>query len=223
MINFNNKTSNGIKKILVLGLMFAMFAPFGVFASCTAIGTGGYYSTIPGATCTEDGDGNVTESVPPSSAGMSDSVDWGSPADYGKSNQPVAPVGTSEVYGTGDYAPSSGVYGTGAYVPPASTGLSGGVRDVSSLVSFLIAALRMATTLILGAAVVFFLWGVFKFVKNADNEEAQEAGKNQIIYGIIGIAVMVSLWGLVRFLTNTAGFTNVTPFAVPSLPLPPGN
>lgn len=213
-----------IKKLFALGLMFSVFAPISVFASCTAIGTGGFVSTIPGATCTEDGSGFVTESVPPSNAGMSDSVDWGSPADYGKSNQPVAPAGTSEVYGTGDYAPpSASVYGTGAYVPPQPSGLSGGVRDVSSLASFLIAALRMATMLILGAAVVFFLWGVFKFVKNADNEEAREEGKNQIIYGVIGIAVMVSLWGLVRFLTSTAGFTDVTPFAVPSLPLPPGN
>jgi uncharacterized membrane protein YuzA (DUF378 family) len=59
-------------------------------------------------------------------------------------------------------------------------------------------------TLILAAAVVYFLWGVFHFVKAAGDEKARDSGKQQIIYGIVGIAVMVSVWGLVNFLTDSA-------------------
>lgn len=96
------------------------------------------------------------------------------------------------------------------------TGLSGGASNVSDLFSFLGAGLNVATRLILGAAVVFFLWGVFKFVKSAGDEEARKEGKNQIVYGIIGIAVMVSMWGLVNFLTASVHL-DTTVQSVPKL------
>ena len=79
-----------------------------------------------------------------------------------------------------------------------------GFRDVPTLFSWLKVALTYAATLILSAAIVFFLWGVFQYVKAAGNEEAQKVGRSHIINGIIGIAVMVSVWGLVNFLTDTA-------------------
>lgn len=141
-----------MKKILTLGLMFVVFAPFSVFASCPGYidpNTGGFVSTGP---CTTD-----TTTASPS--GSSASV---------------------------------------------NSGLSSGAGNLSLLFSLLGAILNAATKLILAAAVVFFLWGVFQFVKGAGNEEAQKVGKVHIIYGIIGIAVMVAMWGLVNFLTSTA-------------------
>lgn len=104
----------------------------------------------------------------------------------------------------------------------ASTGagLSGGTKNVSLLVAFLQDALTIATGLILAAAVVFFLWGVFQFVRSAGDEEARKTGKNHIIYGVIGIAVMVSLWGLVAFLTGSANL-DLDAGVVPALPAMP--
>ncbi len=103
--------------------------------------------------------------------------------------------------------------------PPASSGsgLSGGASDVSALVSFLGAALNVATRLILGAAVVFFLWGVFQFVQSAGDEEARKIGKDHIIYGVIGIAIMVSVWGLVNFVTGSIGLDTTKVQSVPKL------
>lgn len=103
----------------------------------------------------------------------------------------------------------------------SGTGLSGGAEDVSHLVSFLGALLNVAARLILGAAVVFFLWGVFQFVKSAGDEEARQIGKNHIIYGVIGIAVIVSVWGLVNFVTGSIGLDTTTVQSVPKLlPMP---
>lgn len=100
----------------------------------------------------------------------------------------------------------------------ASAQIAAGAGNVSKLIAFLKDLLSTATTLILAAAVVYFLWNVFKFVMSAGDEEARAKGQQGIIYGVIGIAVMVSIWGLVNFLTSTAGLETTTRSA-PSLSL----
>jgi hypothetical protein len=50
-----------------------------------------------------------------------------------------------------------------------------------------------------GLAVLYFFWGLVKFIFNAGSEEAQTEGKNIMRWGIIALFVMVSIWGLVRF------------------------
>jgi hypothetical protein len=42
-----------------------------------------------------------------------------------------------------------------------------------------------------------------KFVLNQDNEDAQEEGKQHMLWGIIGIAIMVSAWGILHFIDST--------------------
>ena len=95
--------------------------------------------------------------------------------------------------------------------------LSQGTRNVTGLVAFLKDALNTATALILAAAVVFFLWNVFKFVMSAGDEEARKKSQSGIIYGIIGIAVMVSIYGLVNFLTASTGLGGQGTLNAPSL------
>lgn len=58
---------------------------------------------------------------------------------------------------------------------------------------------------IVGLAVLFFMWGVFQFIRASGNEEELTEGRNRMIYGIIGIFVMVSVWGLVNLLDKTFG------------------
>ena len=88
-----------------------------------------------------------------------------------------------------------------------------GVQDVNSLITFLKGLLQTATTLILAAAVVYFLWNVFGFIMAAGEPEERAKKQSGIIYGVIGIAVMVSIWGLVNFLTGTA---HLNPTTVPA-------
>lgn len=64
--------------------------------------------------------------------------------------------------------------------------------------------LNAALPIIIAAAVVYFVYGIARYVMSGD-EAAKEAAKGKIIYGIIGLFVMVSVWGLVRILTNITG------------------
>ena len=67
--------------------------------------------------------------------------------------------------------------------------------------------LNMALPLIIAAAVVYFVYGIARYVMSGD-DDAKAAAKGKIIYGIIGLFVMISVWGLVRLLANITGVNN---------------
>jgi hypothetical protein len=102
----------------------------------------------------------------------------------------------------------------------ASAQLATGVQNVSSAFTFANSLLTSITVLLFAAAFVFFLYGVFQFVRAAGDEEARKTGRDHIIYGIIGLAVMASVYGLVNFLTGSANLTT-TSVSVPALPIIP--
>jgi uncharacterized membrane protein YuzA (DUF378 family) len=59
--------------------------------------------------------------------------------------------------------------------------------------------------LLVGLAVIYFLYGVFNFVRNAENSEKRAEGASHILWGIIGIAIMFSVFAFVRVIQNTIG------------------
>ena len=63
--------------------------------------------------------------------------------------------------------------------------------------------LSQAVIILISLAVVFFLYGILKYIGRGDDEESQKKGKNIMIYGIIGLFVMISFWGIVNILINT--------------------
>ncbi|MBI5816857.1 MAG: hypothetical protein HZB09_00310 [Candidatus Yonathbacteria bacterium] len=69
-----------------------------------------------------------------------------------------------------------------------------------------------------GLAVLFFMFGVFQFIRASGNEDEITEGRNRMIYGIIGIFVMVSVWGLVNLLDNTFGLTSDIIPCLPTFP-----
>jgi len=74
-------------------------------------------------------------------------------------------------------------------------------REIAeSVANFL---LNPALKLLLTLAAVSFVWGVVEFIRNADNSEAREKGKQKIIWGIIGLFVMLSFLGLTGVLSKT--------------------
>lgn len=61
-----------------------------------------------------------------------------------------------------------------------------------------------AIPIVITLAVLYFIWGVIKYVISQD-EEAKKGAKDMIIYGIIGLALIVGMWGFVKLLTNSLG------------------
>lgn len=79
-----------------------------------------------------------------------------------------------------------------------------GISNFGDLVNFVTDSILMGIIkLIFTLAVLFFVWGVMKFIRDADNPTKREEGRQFIIWGIIGLFVMASFYGLVRILENT--------------------
>ncbi len=85
-------------------------------------------------------------------------------------------------------------------------------------------AMNKIIPLIIGAAVIVFLWGVLKYVlTGSEKPEQREDARKFMIWGIVALFVMVSVWGLVRILQTTTGITNTNSSGVGFPTVPGGN
>jgi uncharacterized membrane-anchored protein len=59
--------------------------------------------------------------------------------------------------------------------------------------------------LLFAAAVAYFIFGVFKYIRKADDSDAHIEGGNHILWGTVGLAIMFSVWGIIALLKRTIG------------------
>lgn len=56
--------------------------------------------------------------------------------------------------------------------------------------------------LMFAIALVWFLWGLFQFIRNSGSEEAVTTGKRHMIWGLIGLFIMSSVFGILNVIVN---------------------
>ncbi|MBP6883736.1 MAG: hypothetical protein KBC06_00690 [Candidatus Pacebacteria bacterium] len=66
-------------------------------------------------------------------------------------------------------------------------------------------------TLLFALALVYFLYGVFQFISNGDNEEAKTTGKMHMVWGIIGLTIMMGVFAIMNLILNTLKVDGITP------------
>lgn len=54
-------------------------------------------------------------------------------------------------------------------------------------------------------AFLYFLWGGYEFVANADSDSARDTGKSHMLWGIIGMIVMLSAYAILKIAAGTVG------------------
>ena len=54
-----------------------------------------------------------------------------------------------------------------------------------------------------GAATIYFLWGVFEFIRDYDNPEARGKGAQHMLWGVIGMFIMFSVFGIMNLIGGT--------------------
>ncbi len=79
------------------------------------------------------------------------------------------------------------------------------VLSLFQLVANIIGAL---VPIIIGLAIVYFMWGVVSYIL-AKSDDTKKEGKNRIIYGFIALFIIVSFWGIIKFLGTTTGVSQV--------------
>ncbi|MFA6459557.1 MAG: pilin [Candidatus Paceibacterota bacterium] len=71
--------------------------------------------------------------------------------------------------------------------------------------------LNTALELLMGLAVLFFVWYVIKyFIRSGDSKERTEASQ-YVLWSIIGFFVILSFWGLVNILSSTFNLNTNAP------------
>lgn len=58
---------------------------------------------------------------------------------------------------------------------------------------------------IFALAVIYFLYGLVKYLLNPDNEELRTSSKSHMLWGIFGIFIMVAVFGIMNLLLTTIG------------------
>jgi hypothetical protein len=87
---------------------------------------------------------------------------------------------------------------------------------IPALLQQFMSIIQSLIPIVIGLAVLVFLWGVLKYVV-AKDEDTQKEARGVMLYGIIALFVMVSVWGLVNILGDTLRLNQATPNP-PSIP-----
>jgi TRAP-type C4-dicarboxylate transport system permease small subunit len=51
-------------------------------------------------------------------------------------------------------------------------------------------------------AVLYFMWGVFVYVRDAENAESHKTGANHILWSTVGLFIMISFWAIMGFIKD---------------------
>ena len=73
------------------------------------------------------------------------------------------------------------------------------------------------TPIVVALALLYFFWGLAKYILGSADEAKKAEGRNIMIWGIIALFVMVSVWGIVGLLGDTFGITPGGTIDVPTV------
>lgn len=110
---------------------------------------------------------------------------------------------TINIGGTGSVS-SYGTYGSN--YGGSGSQCASNAMTLCTLIERVIGYLNQILFLLIGLAVVVFVYYIFKYFIQP-NENRAEAGK-YVMYSVIGFFVILSMWGLVNILQNTFGLGN---------------
>ncbi len=66
-------------------------------------------------------------------------------------------------------------------------------------------------SLLFALALAYFLYGVYEFIANGDNEEKKTTGKSHMLWGIVGLTVMMGVWAILNMIISTFNIKGIEP------------
>jgi succinate dehydrogenase/fumarate reductase cytochrome b subunit len=84
----------------------------------------------------------------------------------------------------------------------ASTSFNGFIANVDSMI------INPLILLLFALALTYFLYGVFEFIANGDNDEKKTTGKSHMLWGVVGLTIMMGVWAILGIILNTLGINS---------------
>ncbi len=73
--------------------------------------------------------------------------------------------------------------------------------------------------LVFAIALLVFIWGMFQFfIRGGHDPEAQQKGKDLMLWAVVGFVLMVSIFGIVNLIAGGLGFSGENIQNIPSVP-----
>jgi prolipoprotein diacylglyceryltransferase len=93
----------------------------------------------------------------------------------------------------------------------------GNLTSVKSLVTNFGDIVQLLIPIAFAAAVIFFFWGLAKFILHSSSDDAKDEGKRLMIWGVVAIFIMASIWGIVAYMNSALGINNQTSITPPKV------
>jgi len=84
-------------------------------------------------------------------------------------------------------------------IPTAEASVETLVRNISKVI------INPLIGFLFALAMVYFIYGVARYLLSPENEEARKESKTQMIWGVIGMFIMVSVFGIMHLIQQTLG------------------
>ena len=109
------------------------------------------------------------------------------------------------------------IYGVLAFGPVLALAQTPNTSGLTAIVTFIGTTVRSLIPIMFGLAVVYFFWGLTKYIRAAGDPKGAAEGKSIMIYGVIAIAIMASIYGLINYLQGLFGISATGTVQVPTV------
>jgi len=77
--------------------------------------------------------------------------------------------------------------------------------QLSVVQKFFTIVVNPAIQVLFAAAVVYFVWGVFTYIRRSGDSDARVDGANHILWSTVGLFIMISVWGIIAIIKTSLG------------------
>lgn len=79
------------------------------------------------------------------------------------------------------------------------------LQGLKSLLTDVSGILGQLKGIVFGLALLYFFWGMGRFILHSGDPKAKEEGKMRMIWGVIAMFVLISIFGIIGFIGNLLG------------------
>ncbi len=76
-------------------------------------------------------------------------------------------------------------------------------RTYADLIGLFLSIINLIIPIVIGIAVVGFMYGVLKYMLSLGNEQEKKSGREIMLWGVVALFLMFTVWGILRVLSNT--------------------
>lgn len=110
------------------------------------------------------------------------------------------------------------IYTAMSFAPVMALAQEADLSGVERLIDSIGGIINSILPVLFALALVYFFWGLVKYIQAAGDAKAASEGKSIMIYGVIALAVMVTIYGLIAWLQSTLGIEGGQTIVIPTVP-----